>query len=218
MKRLILAAGVMLAVAVPGIGAGVAQADAPICHDGVLSNDAGQGCTNDAAYGGAPSSSTSASGWSDGAICHDGILSDDAGQNCADGMYARVYGSGSSSATASTASASSGGDVCHDGILSDDAGHGCGGSVSSSGGVSAVSSAPVSSSSSYSDVPGVPSSFAACVAERESSNGAGSSNIYGILPSSGSSAGSGSIAEQKAGFAQLYAEHGTAPWAPYDGC
>lgn len=216
MKKLILAAGVMLAVAVPGVG--VAQADSPICHDGRLSNDAGMGCTNDAAYGGAPAAS---SGWSDGAICHDGILSDDAGQNCADGMYARVYGSGSAP-RASTASTSSTSDICHDGILSDDVGHGCGGSIStssSSGGVSAVSSAPaVSSSSSYSDVPGVPSSFAACVAERESSNGAGSSNIYGIMPSSGSSAGSGSIAEQKAGFAQLYAEHGTAPWAPYDGC
>ena len=62
----------------------------------------GQGCTNDAAYGGAPASS---GGWSDGAICHDGILSDDAGHNCADGMYERVYGSGGSSSTSTSTSA-----------------------------------------------------------------------------------------------------------------
>jgi hypothetical protein len=210
----------MLAVAVPGIGVGVAQADAPICHDGILSNDAGQGCTNDGAYGGAPASSTSSGGWSDGAICHDGILSDDAGQNCADGMYERVYGSGGSSSTAVASTSSAGSGICHDGILSNDVGQGCADSSSvsssSSGGVSSVSSAPaVSSSGSYSDVPGVPSSFAACVAERESSNGAGSSNIYGILVDS---RGNGSLAEQKQAFSELYAANGTQPWAPYDGC
>lgn len=180
MKRLILAASFGLAVAAFPAGA---QADSPICHNGVLSDDVGQGCTNDAAYGGAPVSS---SGWSDGAICHDGSLSDDAGQNCADGLYERVYGSGgSSSATASAASSSPSTST----------------SYSSSGG-------------GYSDVPGVPSSFAACVALRESTNGAGSSNIYGIQ----GPGGQGSLAEQKAAFAQMYAARGTEPWHPYDGC
>lgn len=71
-----------------------------------------------------------------------------------------------------------------------------------------------SSGGGYSDVPGVPSSFAACVAMRESTDGAGSSNIYGIL----GAGGQGSLAEQKQAFAQMYAQRGTEPWAPYDGC
>jgi hypothetical protein len=62
------------------------------------------------------------------------------------------------------------------------------------------------------------------VALRESGNGSGSSNIYGILDSTWHSLGrSGSAwtaskAEQDAAFAQLYARYGTSPWAPYDGC
>jgi hypothetical protein len=206
LKKLILAAGLVLAALTFPTGA---LADSPICHNGVLSDDAGQGCTNDAAYGGAPASSAT-SGWSDGAICHDGSLSDDAGQNCADGLYEKVYGSSGSG------SSSSGSGICHDGILSDDVGQGCADSPSSSSSSSTVSSAPaVSSSSSYSDIPGVPSSFAACVAERESSNGAGSSNIYGIIADP---RGNGSLAEQKQAFSELYAASGTQPWAPYDGC
>lgn len=70
------------------------------------------------------------------------------------------------------------------------------------------------SSASLSDVPGVPASFAACVAMRESTDGAGSSNIYGIL----GSGGQGSLAEQKQAFSRMYASRGTQPWAPYDGC
>jgi hypothetical protein len=66
----------------------------------------------------------------------------------------------------------------------------------------------------YSDVPGVPSSFAACVAMRESTNGAGSSNIYGIQ----GGGGQGSLAEQKAAFSQMYSARGSQPWSPYDGC
>jgi hypothetical protein len=66
----------------------------------------------------------------------------------------------------------------------------------------------------YGDVPGVPPGFASCVAMRESTNGAGSSNIYGIL----GAGGQGSIAEQKQAFAQMYAARGTEPWSPYDGC
>jgi len=71
---------------------------------------------------------------------------------------------------------------------------------------------------------GAPGSFQACVATRESGNGSGSSNIYGILNSTWASLGrSGSAwtasrAEQDAAFAQLYARDGTQPWAPYDGC
>lgn len=71
---------------------------------------------------------------------------------------------------------------------------------------------------SYSDVPGVPASFAACVAERESSDGAGSSDIYGIIPASGVDVEGDSLAAQKAAFAKMYAEDGTSPWSPYDGC
>jgi len=72
--------------------------------------------------------------------------------------------------------------------------------------------------------PSYSSGFQACVAWRESGNGSGSSNIYGILNSTWASLGrSGSAytasrAEQDAAFAQLYAEDGSRPWAPYDGC
>ena len=74
-------------------------------------------------------------------------------------------------------------------------------------------SVPVSGGG-YADVPGVPASFAACVAMRESTNGAGSSNIYGIQ----GSGGQGSLAEQKAAFSQMYASRGSQPWSPWDGC
>ena len=72
-------------------------------------------------------------------------------------------------------------------------------------------------SSDLAAVPGVPREFAACVALRESTDGAGSSNIYGILPSNGYSSGMG-LPEQKRLFASMYARSGTSPWAPYDGC
>jgi LysM repeat protein len=71
---------------------------------------------------------------------------------------------------------------------------------------------------------GAPGSFQACVATRESGNGSGSSNIYGILNSTWASLGrsgsawSASRAEQDAAFQQLYSRDGTQPWAPYDGC
>lgn len=77
------------------------------------------------------------------------------------------------------------------------------------------------SSSSLSDVPGVPSSFAACVAERESSNGtnqAYNGGVYGIIRASGINVNGQSLAAQKAAFSQLYAQYGTSPWAPSDGC
>ena len=71
-----------------------------------------------------------------------------------------------------------------------------------------------------------PSSFQQCVAWRESGNNptASSSGLYGILPSTWASlgysgtAGSASVAQQNQAFQQLYAQDGTSPWAPYDGC
>jgi hypothetical protein len=70
-------------------------------------------------------------------------------------------------------------------------------------------------------VPGVPRSFAACVALRESSNLADPNargNAYGIIPASGYNGYAMSLAQQKQAFAQLYAQYGTAPWQPSDGC
>lgn len=81
----------------------------------------------------------------------------------------------------------------------------------------ATYTAPVASGGGYGSVPGVPGSFAACVALRESTNGAGSSNIYGILPSNGYYPGM-SVAQQKQLFSSMYSHQGAAPWAPYDGC
>ena len=79
--------------------------------------------------------------------------------------------------------------------------------------------APVASSSgALDDVPGVPSSFAACVAFRESTDGQASSNVYGIIPASGYNGYGASLAQQKQDFAALYAADGTQPWAPSDGC
>ncbi len=71
------------------------------------------------------------------------------------------------------------------------------------------------------DVPGVPSGFAACVAQRESSDGANQAyngGVYGIITASGINGNGQSLSAQKAAFAQLYREDGTAPWAPSDGC
>jgi hypothetical protein len=85
---------------------------------------------------------------------------------------------------------------------------------------SAPAPAPAASGYSSSDlanVPGVPYAFAACVAMRESTDGLGSNNIYGITSMWGYYDGM-SIAGQKELFAKIYAEQGPAPWAPYDGC
>ena len=62
-----------------------AAADSPICHNGVLSDDAGLSCSDglyEQVYGGSKGSARS-SNVSD--ICHNGILSDDVGQGCSDG-------------------------------------------------------------------------------------------------------------------------------------
>jgi hypothetical protein len=93
------------------------------------------------------------------------------------------------------------------------------GALSTSSAPSTTSATPTTTSSGgYSSVAGVPASFAACVANRESSNGAGSSNIYGIIPASGYSVAGMSVAQQKQVFSQLYAKVGTSGWSPYDGC
>lgn len=63
-----------------------ARADSAICHNGVLSDDAGQGCADGLyakVYGGQGQHRSK----SNAGICHDGILSNDAGQGCADGLY-----------------------------------------------------------------------------------------------------------------------------------
>ena len=76
------------------------------------------------------------------------------------------------------------------------------------------------SSGSLSDIPGVPSSFAACVAYRESTdlqNPAANGNAYGIIPASGYNVTGTSIAHQKQVFAELYQQYGGSPWAA-DGC
>jgi hypothetical protein len=89
--------------------------------------------------------------------------------------------------------------------------------ASSPSAVAVNSDPPPASSPDLADVAGVPASFAACVAMRESTDGAGSSNIYGILPMNGYYDGM-SLAAQKELFSQMYEAQGSGPWAPYDGC
>jgi LysM repeat protein len=76
------------------------------------------------------------------------------------------------------------------------------------------------SSSSLADIPGVPRSFAACVAYRESTdlrNPAARGNAYGIIPASGYNVYGTSLAHQKQVFAELYRQYGGRPWVS-DGC
>lgn len=84
----------------------------------------------------------------------------------------------------------------------------------------ASSSASGYSSGSLSDIPGVPSSFASCVAYRESTddtNPAANGNAYGIIPASGYNVGGDSIAQQKQVFKEIYDTTGASAWAA-DGC
>jgi hypothetical protein len=77
--------------------------------------------------------------------------------------------------------------------------------------------------------------FEACVISRESGGNpaavnpaSGAGGLYQFLPSTWASLGyavaypSGAqtapVSVQRAAFAKLYAEAGTSPWAPYDGC
>jgi hypothetical protein len=71
-----------------------------------------------------------------------------------------------------------------------------------------------------SDIPGVPQSFASCVAFRESTdntNPAADGNAYGIIPASGYNVGGDSLAQQKQVFAQIYNTVGPSAWSA-DGC
>ena len=67
--------------------------------------------------------------------------------------------------------------------------------------------------------------FEACVAWRESGDTpTDPAGLFGILPSTWASlgysgtAGQASVAVQEQAFNKLYAQYGTSPWAPYDGC
>jgi hypothetical protein len=70
------------------------------------------------------------------------------------------------------------------------------------------------------------SSYEQCVAWRESSDNpqASSAGLFGILPSTwaqlgySGTAGQAPVALQKVAFQRLYAEYGTQPWSPSDGC
>jgi LysM repeat protein len=69
------------------------------------------------------------------------------------------------------------------------------------------------------------SAFEQCVAWRESGdNPTDPDGLFGILPSTwaslgySGSAGEASVGQQEQAFSRLYAEDGTQPWAPYDGC
>lgn len=85
---------------------------------------------------------------------------------------------------------------------------------------STAGSASSGGSSALSDIPGVPQSFAACVAYRESTNNtnpAAHGNAYGIIPASGHNVSGDSIAQQKQVFKQIYDTTGPSAWAA-DGC
>jgi hypothetical protein len=87
MRTLKLTVAAALAVAACVVTPAVASADPAICHNGVLSDDAGQNCAD-----GLYAQVYGSGGSSDPAICHDGILSNDAGQNCADGLFGHIRG------------------------------------------------------------------------------------------------------------------------------
>lgn len=90
---------------------------------------------------------------------------------------------------------------------------------SASSASSSVSSPQASSgpSGGLSDVPGMPSSLASCIAFRESTNGQLSSNVYGIIPASGYNVAGDSLAQQKQVAGEIYAQYGGAAWSA-DGC
>jgi len=76
-----------------------------------------------------------------------------------------------------------------------------------------------------------PGSFQACVIQRESggnpsavNSSSGAGGLYQFLPSTWASLGfsglpqNASVATQNAAFAKAFAQSGTSPWAPSDGC
>ena len=75
------------------------------------------------------------------------------------------------------------------------------------------------------------SAFQACVIQRESggnpsavNSSSGAGGLYQFLPSTWASLGfsglpqNASVATQNAAFAKAFAQSGTSPWAPSDGC
>ena len=85
---------------------------------------------------------------------------------------------------------------------------------------SVSSSGSGDASGALGDIPGVPQSFAACVAYRESTNNtnpAAHGNAYGIIPASGYNVSGDSVAQQKQVFKQIYDTSGPRAWAA-DGC
>jgi LysM repeat protein len=93
-------------------------------------------------------------------------------------------------------------------------------SDTASSNASTASTTAGTSASSLADIPGVPESFAACVAYRESTddtNPAADGNAYGIIPASGYNVSGDSIAQQKVVFEEIYNTVGPSAWAA-DGC
>ena len=135
--------------------------------------------------------------------------------------YQAPAASSTPSASSDTSAAASTTPAESTGTSSASTGYSASAGTSASTGTSSASTGASSASTGSS-----PSSFQQCVSWRESGNNptASSSGLYGILPSTWASlgysgtAGSASVAQQTQAFQQLYAQDGTSPWAPYDGC
>ena len=135
--------------------------------------------------------------------------------------YQAPAASSTPSASSDTSAAASTTPAEGTGTSSASGGYSASAGTSASTGTSSASTGTSSASTGSS-----PSSFQQCVSWRESGNNptASSSGLYGILPSTWASlgysgtAGSASVAQQTQAFQQLYAQDGTSPWAPYDGC
>ena len=135
--------------------------------------------------------------------------------------YQAPAASSTPSASSDTSAAASTTPAESTGTSSASTGYSASAGTSASTGTSSASTGASSASTGSS-----PSSFQQCVSWRESGNNptASSSGLYGILPSTWASlgysgtAGSASVAQQNQAFQQLYAQDGTSPWAPYDGC
>lgn len=135
--------------------------------------------------------------------------------------YQAPAASSAPSASSDTSAAASTTPAESTGTSSASTGYSASAGASASTGTSSASTGASSASTGSS-----PSSFQQCVSWRESGNNptASSSGLYGILPSTWASlgysgtAGSASVAQQNQAFQQLYAQDGTSPWAPYDGC
>jgi LysM repeat protein len=94
-----------------------------------------------------------------------------------------------------------------------------------------VTTQPVAPQAAYSEPTALAGSFQQCVISRESGgdaqamNGSGHYGLYQFSYSAWVAAGgnpgdfgNASVSEQNQVFATAYAQDGTSPWAPYDGC